>query len=98
MSSNRNADKSIEEVRVILKSYFDNYHKQFEADADPVALKLKLNELATKKKDELFARTFSDLTPKTLRDMCEVIAKENLGFKPIEESQPVQKPKKIKGK
>lgn len=103
MSSNRYADKSIEELDHILKSYCDVYHKKFEADPDLVIMKIKLNELATKKQEELFARHFSDLTAKNLRDLCDLIDK-HMGFEKQQaelfqqDAQPAVKPKKQKGK
>lgn len=103
MSSNRYADKSIEELGAILKAFHDNYHKQFDADPDVAALKLELNKLATKKQEELFARHFSELSAKNLRDLCDLIDKQ-MGFEkpkdePVQqEIQPVVKPKKQKGK
>lgn len=96
MSSNRYAEKSEEEVKQLLKNYCEQYHKQFESDPDLVALKLKLNEIATKKKEELFHRTFLELSPKTLRDICKVID-DSMGFSQvptIEDVQPAKKQKK----
>lgn len=100
MSSVKYADKSPEEIKAILKTFCDIYHKQFEGDADLATLKAKLNELAKKKKDELFYRMFGDLSPRNLGDVCEMIDKD-LESDPPKEVPPVvippKNPKKPKG-
>lgn len=73
MSSGNYGDKSLEEVRLLVEKYCENYRKLFGVEPDLSKLSERIEALKLKKEDEVFARMFGQMTPRNLADCCQVI-------------------------
>lgn len=72
------------ELHVLLDDYIKDFKSLYGSEPDLFQLKLKLNDLSSRKKEEMFGTVFGSLNAKALSDCCGIVegylgSKENKG-------------------
>jgi hypothetical protein len=83
MSSVKNNDKSLEEIRPLVEQYRENYRKLFGSFPVTSELCQKLEDLKQKKEQEIFHQSFGTLTPKNIADAMSIL--EGMNTPPIKQ-------------